>query len=225
VTALRDSFERDGVVRVAGAIDPDAVRAMRDRARGALAAIDLVDVAGARRPARGTELALYELGRDPAFAPLPGAFARALDDVFGAGAWTPVAGEEGGLLMPNLPGTDTAWSASEVSWHVDEPCAPGAAARVLIGYALLDLVEPGGGATVALAGSHRRLAAIADARGAALTYDDARAAVPELADLARVELTGAAGDLVLFDPRCLHTISANVSPRPRLVMRLTGSRG
>lgn len=224
--APRETFEQDGFVRVAGAIEPDDVRAMRDRARARIAAIDFVETVGARRPARGTELALWEVGRDPAFAPLPGAFARAIDGVFGAGAWTPIAGEEGGLLMPNLPCPGASWSASEVSWHVDEPCAPGAPARVLLGYAFLDLVEPGGGATVALAGSHRRLAAIAGARGAPMSYEDASAARadPAMAELAAVELIGAAGDLVLFDPRCLHTISANVSPRPRLVMRLTGSR-
>lgn len=35
-----------------------------------------------------------------------------------------------------------------------------------------------------------------------------------------VDLIGDAGDIVLFDPRCLHTFSANVSTRPRQVLRL-----
>ena len=35
-----------------------------------------------------------------------------------------------------------------------------------------------------------------------------------------VDLTGAAGDITLFDPRCLHSFSANVSQRPRQVLRL-----
>lgn len=35
-----------------------------------------------------------------------------------------------------------------------------------------------------------------------------------------VTLTGAAGDIIVFDPRCLHTFSANVSDRPRQVLRL-----
>ncbi len=39
-----------------------------------------------------------------------------------------------------------------------------------------------------------------------------------------VELTGAAGDVVLMDPRCLHTVSANVGRRGRLQMRLTCRR-
>lgn len=35
-----------------------------------------------------------------------------------------------------------------------------------------------------------------------------------------VTLTGAAGDIIVFDPRCLHTFSANVSNLPRQVLRL-----
>ncbi|WP_409418933.1 phytanoyl-CoA dioxygenase family protein [Marinomonas sp. RS-M-Aa-14] len=35
-----------------------------------------------------------------------------------------------------------------------------------------------------------------------------------------VTLTGTAGDIIVFDPRCLHTFSANVSDRPRQVLRL-----
>lgn len=35
-----------------------------------------------------------------------------------------------------------------------------------------------------------------------------------------VELVGDAGDVVLLDPRCLHTFSANISKRPRQILRL-----
>jgi ectoine hydroxylase-related dioxygenase (phytanoyl-CoA dioxygenase family) len=35
-----------------------------------------------------------------------------------------------------------------------------------------------------------------------------------------VPLTGTAGDIIVFDPRCLHTFSANVSNFPRQVLRL-----
>lgn len=35
-----------------------------------------------------------------------------------------------------------------------------------------------------------------------------------------VTLTGVAGDIIVFDPRCLHTFSANVSNLPRQVLRL-----
>lgn len=35
-----------------------------------------------------------------------------------------------------------------------------------------------------------------------------------------IPLTGAAGDIIVMDPRCLHTFSANVSNLPRQVLRL-----
>ncbi|QUX94149.1 hypothetical protein C0J08_01445 [Marinomonas sp. CT5] len=35
-----------------------------------------------------------------------------------------------------------------------------------------------------------------------------------------VTLTGVAGDIIVFDPRCLHTFSANVSGLPRQVLRI-----
>jgi hypothetical protein len=232
---LREAFERDGIVRVAGAIAEADVRAMRDCARAGIASLEVVEIAGALRPQRGTELAMWAIGREPAFAPLPAALARAVDGVFGPGVWAQVDGELGGLAMPNLPAPGAVWTACGVAWHVDEPTpVPAAVGRVLIAYALLDVVEPGGGATVVFAGSQRRLAAIADRLGATIDHGAARGALasdePWFAaqieqDSARhpslVELTGEAGDIILLDPRCLHTISANVSTRPRLIMRLT----
>ena len=102
--------------------------------------------------------------------------------------------------------------------------------------------KPLGGATVVVTGSHRRLAALATATGAPIGHVDAPAAlaavepwfaalveggaadggcVSDGVPLAVAELTGAAGDVLFLDARCLHTISANASTGPRLVMRLT----
>lgn len=243
---LGERFARDGVVRVEGAIPADQVAAMRACVLARIADLAFVEIAGARRPARGTELAMWEIGRDPVFASLPGALADATARVFGPGVWTPVAGELGGVAMPNLPCPGATWRACDVAWHVDEPTPPGGEpGGILLGYALLDVVEPHGGGTTVIAGSHRRLAALADAGAAPITYEAAReafaAAVPWFAALLGpapeaalaagcesagvplrvVEVTGGPGDLVLLDPRCLHTIAANVSARPRLAMRLT----
>jgi hypothetical protein len=224
IASLREAFERDGVVRVAGAIAADDVRAMRDCLRARIAAIDFVELAGARRPAPGNEAAMWAIGREPAFAPLPAALAAAIERVFGPGAWAQVTGETGGLAMPNLPCPGATWSVCDPAWHVDEPTQPGQPRGwALLGFALLDLVEPGGGATVVVAGSHRRLGALADQLGATVATDTALAALAR-DDWRVIELTGDAGDVVLMDPRCLHTISANVSSRARLAMRLTCAR-
>ena len=247
-TKLREAFERDGVIRVPDAISANTLRPMRDRLLERIAALEFVDIAGARRPAAGTEPAWWALGREPAFANLPAAFMTAVERVFGRGTWTQVLGELGGLAMPNLPGEGGPWAACTAAWHVDEPTPPGhLAGRVLLGFALVDRVEAGGGATVVLAGSQRRLALLAEQLATPTTTDVALAglarAEPWFAELLSsdgqnpaeacisdgiplrvVELTGEAGDVVLMDPRCLHTTAANVSPRPRLTMRMTCAR-
>lgn len=222
--STREAFDRDGFVRVTGVIAPEELRAMRACVRAQIAGVAFVEIAGALRPARGTELAMWEIGRAPALAGLPAALASAVERVFGAGAWAQVEGELGGVAMPNLPCPGATWAACEEAWHVDEPTPPDRAlGQILLGFAYLDRVEPGGGATVALAGSPRRLAELAAQLATPMTTDAAVAAVAALGrdGLREVELTGEPGDLVLMDPRCLHTTSANVSSRPRLTMRMT----
>jgi hypothetical protein len=267
-------FDADGIVAVPGVLAAADVQAMRDclwqalevhgvarDAPGTWAAggsVPLVEVAGALRPGPGAGERLWQVGRAPAFAPLPAALGRAVDRLLGAGVWATVPEEHGGLAMPNFPLGAGPWNVPHAAWHVDEPTtADQPHGWGLLGFALLDAVEPGGGATVAIAGSHRRLGRLATELGipprGLLTTDDAIAALtraePWFADLLRpgepaerrrrflhqgcisagirlrvVELTGAAGDLVLMDPRCLHTVSANRSARPRLAMRLTCRR-
>ncbi len=260
--SLLDAFERDGFVVVAGAVAPGDVARMREALLATLDARGLLDerlveLVGARRPGPGSEADLWEVGRLPAFEPLTGALVRAADGVFGPGVWAPMPGQHGGLAAPNFP-LPGQWRVPHEAWHVDEPTGADARSWGLLGFALLDGVEPGGGATVVVAGSHRRLLALAaeperSARGGLLTTDEALAALTAtdawFADLLRpgdpaerqrrfvdeghvsagvpvrvVELTGAPGDLVLMDPRCLHTVSANVSARPRLSMRLVCGR-
>ena len=210
----RADYEADGIVRVPGVVAPGAVRAMRDELLARVEALPLVEMLGARRPGPGCDEALWDVARAPVFDDLAGAAADAIARGLGAGAYAPV---DRGLAAPNFPGTETVWTVPRTAWHVDEPAAPGQPhAWALLAFVLLDAVEPGGGATVMVAGSHRRLvelAPIADP-AAALAGEDWRV----------VELTGAAGDVVLMDPRCLHTVSANVSRRPRLQMKLTCGR-
>jgi len=248
MTMLREAFERDGVVRVPNVIDGVVLRTMREALRERIAGLEFTEVAGAMRPALGTELTLWDMGRAEAFAPLPAAFATALERVFGRDVWTQIGDELGGYAMPNRPCPDANARPCAVAWHVDEPISPGRERHHrLIGYALLDRVESGGGATVMLTRSHQRLAALADELGTQCTTDVVRAELPRtepwFADLFEPagtpvaqqytsagiplkvhELTGDAGDFILLNPCCLHTTSANVSPRPRLIMRLTGVR-
>lgn len=221
--------------------------------------LGLVEQVGALRPGPASEEILWEVGRAPAFAPLAAALARAVDEVFGAGIWAPVANQHGGLAAPNFPIRRAAWNVPHAAWHVDEPTsAAQTSAWGVLGFAFLDEVAPTGGATVAVAGSQRRLRMLAAGRAqpsaaCMLTTEQAIAALSEeepwFADLFRpgepddrrrrfireghvsrgiplrvVELTGKPGDIVLMDPRCLHTVAANVSHRARLTMRMVCGR-
>lgn len=246
---IRAALEIDGVARVPGMLGKGEVRVMRERVERGIADLRWVEIAGALRPGPGSDEHLWALGRTPELAPLQAAFARTIDEIFGAGVWTPVPGQASGLVSPNLPLAGN-WDVPHAAWHVDEPTfADQIHAWGLLGFALLDDVEPGGGATVAIAGSHRLLAALAPER--VVTTEVALAMLREDAWFARllrpgdpdarrrildehhamrgievraVECTGQAGDVVLVDPRCLHTVSANVSPRARLQMRLVCHR-
>lgn len=247
-----EAFARDGVVAVPGAIDPGRCAAQREavvaRLRVDGIALDdaggagLVEVVGALRPPPSAAAAMWEAGDAALAAGLADDVTRAIDHTFGLGAWSLAPGAQ---VMPNLPCAGPPWQVPHEAWHVDEPSSPGRAAPWgLLAFALLDDVSAGGGATVAVAGSHRRLARLSAAPGALITTEVALAALDDpwwraLTGGARPldgahdddgvalsirELTGAAGDLVLLDPRCLHTISANRGDRARLVVRLVAAR-
>ncbi len=262
-------LQRDGVVRLRGVIDGAQLAAMRARVWRVLAtrgierenratwradgALPLVELAGALRPGPGTDELLWEIGRDEAFAALGPTVERAIAAALGAGTWVSVDAPSGGLAAPNLPlASAQGWRVPHEAWHVDEPTVRGQAeAWGLLAFVCLEAVVAGGGATVAIAGSHRRLRALAEGLVPAhglLTTDAALAALVQRdawfaalmtepseardAVVARerdgglrvMELTGSAGDVVLMDPRCLHTVSANVSDRARLTMRMVFAR-
>ncbi len=92
-------------------------------------------------------------------------------------------------------------------------------------HALSD-IGPGGGATMLVPGSHRLVVAaverIAATAPIAMTDQDAlkAAALREAAidATAGIELTAREGDLVVFDPTCLHTGSVNTRATPRHVL-------
>lgn len=105
------------------------------------------------------------------------------------------------------------WTLAGLNWHVD--VASGAQAHVLPGvqaFVLLDDVPPRGGATVAIAGSHRD--------------PGIRSWLQKDGDVERqlrargcgiLEMAGQAGDVYLMDMRLLHSPSINAAKVPRLM--------
>ena len=141
-------------------------------------------------------------------------------------------------IMVTLPNID-AWTVP-AGWHVDGPrLASGRRPGVQL-FAFLDRVDPGGGGTLVIAGSHRllnegRVVATGDVprrlrqedffRPLYAGADDAavrarlvthKGAMGDVA-LEVVELAGEPGDAYLIDLRMLHCAAPNASERPRMM--------
>lgn len=109
------------------------------------------------------------------------------------------------------------WSLENLNWHTDiartvSKHVPGVQAFVLV-----DDVKPRGGATLALAGSHR-LEDAAHRKVRALLREGGKveSALHPLG-LSIVEMCGEAGDVYLMDMRILHTPSINATGNVRVM--------
>jgi hypothetical protein len=138
-------------------------------------------------------------------------------------------------VLVTLPNAES-WSLPSIGWHVDSPRLPGADRPGVQLFAVLDRLEPGGGGTLVVAGSHRllndgRFIRSRDVgrllRREAFFRDLLGGQAPpggrlpngasEEVELEVVELTGAPGDVWLLDMRVLHSGAPNASGRPRIM--------
>ncbi|MGE0799152.1 MAG: phytanoyl-CoA dioxygenase family protein [Lautropia sp.] len=128
-----------------------------------------------------------------------------------------VPGDDAQLLL-SLP--RTVGPADEVpAWHVDIKADPPDRLPGIQAFVLIDDVVPGGGATRALAGSHRIAAASKprpDLRGLPSAGAERVRALARFG-LDEVEMAGRAGDVFLMDLRVLHAPSPNMSKRMRIM--------
>lgn len=121
------------------------------------------------------------------------------------------------LLSPPLQGD---WALQGLNWHVDVDSGSQRQLPGIQAFFLIDDVAARGGATLALAGSHRL-----DAPGAA-SASALRRLLKTSGDLERdlhglglaiVEMSGRAGDVFLMDMRVLHTPSINSTKKLRMM--------
>lgn len=126
------------------------------------------------------------------------------------------------LLSPPNQGP---WTLKALNWHVDVSADPPDRLPGIQAFFLLDDVAPRGGATLALAGSHRPdehkpgTSAVAAPSLRALLKNAPDPLEPQLRDrgIALVEMSGRAGDVFLMDMRALHTPSINSTNRLRMM--------
>lgn len=157
---IRNDLEKAGIAKLEGFIaGKDAQSAFRQiralaQEHGLHADGRWITSQGRFAVPKAFRSALGKLHRNPEFPCLMG---EQLSDLVAQLVGSPVALlPPGQQILFSLPGEE-AWSIPHDVWHTDMPRFPEAAAPGLQAFALLDDLEPGGGATLAVAGSHRLL--------------------------------------------------------------------
>lgn len=234
-----EEFARDGIVRIPGAFAGEDAARMRDVLWRELAELYGMQ-AGDRStwaPVRPTKLVATK--KHPAANAILGLPLRtALDQLFGQAGWTEPSHQ--GQVLVTLP-TGESWSVPHKQWHTD--VGFDLPQDELVGvkiWALLGDLEPGGGGTPQVAGSHRVIARYlntTDERDFCTIRDQVLESHPWFLDLTRedrtnelmteadlegipvrvVELTGQAGDVYLTHPWILHSIAPNARDTPRMM--------
>jgi len=247
-----DEFDRRGVLRLAGLLSADRVGRARDYVQRRLERVGLWrdgawrlgDRPRPRWPDSGVKSSKVIGNRHPDVEALLGepALIAVVDALLEGHAWGRGVYRRPQVLF-TLPNADV-WTMP-TGWHVDAPRLASGRRPGLQLFTFLDVVAPGGGGTLVVAGSHRLLNAgrviraadmmrllrreaffrdlYSPAPASAPTRGDARArwlnhtgAVGDVA-LELVELTGAPGDAYLMDLRVLHAGAPNACDRPRMM--------
>ena len=242
----RSEFARTGIVKLPGAFSTTDASRMRDALWAELQRRHGIERDDPTTWDRHAPTGLKGSKKHSAFAAIFGpALCGALDDLFGSGNW--VRPKHHGQTLITMPNAAT-WRLPHKLWHGDFQYTLPAGELCAVKYwALLDDVEPGGGGTPQLAGSHHAVARYISGRaGDELEYKRVRdgflrsdpwlkAVSTEGDEPARtsalmtepgnvdgievqaMELTGSAGDVFLTHPWVMHTIAPNATARPRMM--------
>lgn len=125
-------------------------------------------------------------------------------------------------------------SLKELNWHLDLKIPKTDQSPGVQIFALIADVKPGGGATLALAGSHRlpytqnpprsALQLLRESEDAHWIFGEGRPPTPQKTitihgqPIRLVEMSGHAGEVYVMDLRTLHSPSVNTTPTPRLML-------
>ena len=242
-----DQFSRRGVLRMDGLLSPSAVRRARDFVLRRMEQLGLWKDGAWRLdhrprpqwPDSGLKTSKVVGNKHPQLEALVEEPAlRAVVDMLLGGRPFDRKMHPRPQLLFTLPNAD-AW-VLPAGWHADAPRLPSGEAPGVQLFACLDHVAPRGGATLAIAGSHRLLDDGRCIRAKDLRRELSREAffrplwgpqpVPWADDqplprgmvgdvaLEIMELTGAPGDAYLIDLRTLHSGAPNAADRPRMMI-------
>lgn len=245
--AQRESFARDGVLRLPGYLPAAEMAAMADavwadlRRRFGIRR-DAPDTWTTQRPAQ-----FQALSRSGAFARLEQlGYAELAEAFLGAGWWR--GAKHWAAPLVTFP-TGPDWDVPHNTWHLDLPAAGDLDDTPMVkAFAFLEPVEARGGGTPYIEGSHRAVLdrARQQARAGGWRSGDMRetlkAEEPWLAALMTAgggermrrfmreggvmrgvpvkvrEMTGEPGDVIVMHAAMIHTIGANALQRPRMML-------
>ena len=242
----RAEFERTGIIKLEAVFSAAEAARMRDVVWGELRRRHEIErddpTTWNRHPPHG----LKSSKKHHAFAPIFGATMRAaLDGLFGVDGW--VMPKHYGQVLVTMPNAAT-WRVPHRLWHADFQYHANPDDLFAVKYwALFTDMEPGGGATPQLAGSHRATARFLEGRegdqreykrvrdGFLRSHDWLRALMQNDDDAGRnerfmndgfdldglplrvMECTGRAGDVYLTHPWVMHSIAVNARTEPRFM--------
>ncbi|HLZ82926.1 MAG TPA: phytanoyl-CoA dioxygenase family protein [Caulobacteraceae bacterium] len=243
-----EEFERRGVVRLEGLLPLQAVGPAREVVLRQLAKVGLWQDGGWRLdavprpqwPDHGLKTSKVIGNRHEALAALVAdpALCAAVSSLLGGRAYAARGSYTRPMVLFTLPNAE-AWSLPD-GWHTDSPrLASNQSAGVQL-FTFLEPVEPRGGGTVVIAGSHRLMnegrhirprdlaarlrseAFFRDMASAGPFIGEDPASLPSGAvngePLQVMEITGAPGDAWLVDLRVLHAGAPNAKDRPRVML-------
>ena len=229
-----DVFERDGIVKVPSAFSADDAARMRDALWDELSERYGMDRADRSTwtPARPTGLKSTKSSR-AAHAILGPRVRSALDGLLGQ--W--LEPKHQGQVLVTMP-EGGQWAVPHRQWHTDVGFDETPQAVKI--WALLGDLEPGGGGTPQVAGSHKvveRFLTTTEEREFKAVRDEVLRSDPWFRNLTSeqrtvdpmapadldglpvrvIELTGQAGDVYLTHPWILHSIAPNAADAPRMM--------
>jgi hypothetical protein len=225
--ALADAFAAQGHVRLAGFHPAKRMAPLRRQVQDALSRLG---IGGDRKHQRASSslsglTPFQQIARLSTLVKIPGLEAAMVTPellaIMRGLAQAPLS-PPGGMQLLLSPPHQGEWSHERLNWHVDVAADPPDRLPGIQVFVLIDDVAPHGGATLALAGSHRPDAV----RGATAQAPNLRALLRSADGLeARLqergmsilEMSGRAGDVFLMDMRLLHTPSVNATKSVRMM--------
>lgn len=124
--------------------------------------------------------------------------------------------EQGSQLLLSLAHQGR-WSLDNLNWHVDIALKPDDIISDIQAFYLIDDVLPRGGATLALARSHRMTSEVLSRVRSSLKMPVDVQKVLRDFDTEIIEMSGRGGDVLLMDMRMLHTPSINSTKNIRMM--------